>query len=333
MIDHRGVEMRKSVLALAAASAVFALTAAGATGTLVLNEGLDSVFALPNSGAIDITQTQCTDAWTITYTQASPGDPITAVNATDTAATASALCGSATTATWSFGDGHAVNGTWASPVWTFDYSATAPSSPTASVGVGYTLISNAAAIAGNLTIGGSVATDPCPTLSVDPITAGVPSPAASPGVNWSGCDLRGAALNSANLTGANLSNADVTGAHLSYATLNLADLTGANLTNAVLGHADLTSVILHLADLTGAYLQFAVMTDADLTGATLTGATLSNAVMTNVDLTGANLTGTQFQQSDLTTATLTSVTYSNTTCPDGTNSTNHASTCTGHLVP
>jgi len=50
---------------------VFALTAAGATGSLVLNEGLDTVFALPNSGAIDITQTQRT----------------------------SALCGSATTAT------------------------------------------------------------------------------------------------------------------------------------------------------------------------------------------------------------------------------------------
>ncbi|CAB5031571.1 MAG: hypothetical protein F2911_05325 [Actinobacteria bacterium] len=157
--------MRKSVLALAATSGVFALTAAGAS-LLTLNGPGD--LAVANSGSVDITQTQCTDPWTITYTQTNPGDPITAVTATDTAVTPATACGSSTTATWAFANGHPVNGTWdnTAHAWTFDYSATAPTAPTAAVGLRYSLISNAAAITGNLTIGGPAATDPA-GLTID----------------------------------------------------------------------------------------------------------------------------------------------------------------------
>ena len=157
--------MRKSVLALAATSGVFALTAAGAS-LLTLNGPGD--LAVANSGSVDITQTQCTDPWTITYTQTNPGDPITAVTATDTAVTPATACGSSTTATWAFANGHPVNGTWdnTAHAWTFDYSATAPTAPTAAVGLRYSLISNAATITGNLTIGGPAATDPA-GLTID----------------------------------------------------------------------------------------------------------------------------------------------------------------------
>ena len=157
--------MRKSVLALAATSGVFALTAAGAS-LLTLNGPGD--LAVANSGSVDITQTQCTDPWTITYAQVNPGDPITAVTATDTAVTPATACGSSTTATWAFANGHPVNGTWdnTAHAWTFDYSATAPTAPTAAVGLRYSLISNAAAITGNLTIGGPAATDPA-GLTID----------------------------------------------------------------------------------------------------------------------------------------------------------------------
>ena len=157
--------MRKSVLALAATSGVFALTAAGAS-LLTLNGPGD--LAVANSGSVDITQTQCTDPWTITYTQTNPGDPITAVTATDTAVTPATACGSSTTATWAFANGHPVNGTWdnTAHAWTFDYSATAPTAPTAAVGLRYSLISNAAALTGNLTIGGPAATDPA-GLTID----------------------------------------------------------------------------------------------------------------------------------------------------------------------
>ena len=157
--------MRKSVLALAATSGVFALTAAGAS-LLTLNGPGD--LAVANSGSVDITQTQCTDPWTITYAQVNPGDPITAVTATDTAVTPATACGSSTTATWAFANGHPVNGTWdnTAHAWTFDYSATAPTAPTAAVGLRYSLISNAATITGNLTIGGPAATDPA-GLTID----------------------------------------------------------------------------------------------------------------------------------------------------------------------
>jgi len=99
--------------------------------------------AVPNSGIADITQTQCTDDWTITYTQATPGDPITVVTATDDAGVAASTSCKAS-ATWAFADGAAVNGAWDNDAntWTFQYTATAPTSPIASVGVKYTLMSD-----------------------------------------------------------------------------------------------------------------------------------------------------------------------------------------------
>ena len=68
--------------------------------------------------------------------------------------------------------------------------------------------------------------------------------------------------------------------------------------------------------LEGTTLNGAVLRDADLSGADLTGADLTNA-----DLTGASLSG----------AILTGVRWSNTTCPDGTNSDDVGRTCRGHL--
>jgi len=57
---------------------------------------------------------------------------------------------------------------------------------------------------------------------------------------------------------------------------------------------------------------------ADLAGADLRGADLTDA-----DLSGALLGA----------ARLTGVHWGNTTCPDGTNSDAHGSTCDGHLLP
>jgi Pentapeptide repeats (8 copies) len=62
---------------------------------------------------------------------------------------------------------------------------------------------------------------------------------------------------------------------------------------------------------------------ANLERASLVGADLSNADLTGADLKGATLTG----------AKLDGVTWSDTVCPDGTNSDAHASTCAGHLTP
>ncbi len=307
--------MRRSVLALAAASGVFALTAAGAS-VLTLTGPED--LAVSNAGSVDITQTQCADGWTITYTRANPGDPITAVTATDTAVTPAAACGSLTSATWAFADGLAVNGTWVSPAWTFDYSATVPIAPTAATGLRYSLTSNAAAIIGHLTIGGPAATDACPVVDIEAQTV-VPLPDA--GVNWSGCNLTDAPLNYAQVSGANLTGANLTGAHLGAANLIYTSLIGADLTGANVRGAMLTGVILTGATLTGADMTSSYLGDANLIDADLTSVDLTLVDLTSADLTGATLTG----------ATLTDVTYANTTCPDGTNSDAHSGTCTGHL--
>jgi hypothetical protein len=96
------------------------------------------------------------------------------------------------------------------------------------------------------------------------------------------------------------------------------NLHGLDLSNAILGGADLSS---------GTDLSNANLNKADLRGADLSFANLSGANLNLVDLTGANLTG-----AITTGANFNQVTWSNTTCPDGTNSSaSTTETCVGHL--
>ena len=180
------------------------------------------------------------------------------------------------------------------------------------------------------------------------------------GADLSGIDLSGASLSGIQLTGADLTNANFSSASftgyepeppgpplaVSFANLNDADLTGADMSNinfsgiqGSLQGANLSNVNLAGADLTGVYLagvtsggitgsttllpQDWVLTDGYLIGpsANLTDADLSGANLTNADLNGANVTG----------ANLTDVIWSNTTCPDGTNSNNDGDTCVNNL--
>ncbi len=104
-------------------------------------------------------------------------------------------------------------------------------------------------------------------------------------------------------------SANVTGK--SCAALTGCNLKETNFSNANLAGADLSNANLNRANLTGAALR-----GADLTNANLLGANLTNA-----DLTGATTTGANFNK----------VTWSNTTCPDGTNSNADGGTCEGHL--
>jgi uncharacterized protein YjbI with pentapeptide repeats len=113
---------------------------------------------------------------------------------------------------------------------------------------------------------------------------------------FAGCRMVGADFTNANLAGesfngANLSGANFSGANLTGTPLRGANLSGANFSGANLGGADLRS-------------------------ANLSGANFSVANLIGAHLTGARLTG---------------VTWSNTTCPDGTNSNAHGGTCSGHL--
>jgi phospholipase C len=78
------------------------------------------------------------------------------------------------------------------------------------------------------------------------------------------------------------------------------------------GQIDLRNAKLRGADLRGADLEGAELERADLDGANLEGADLANANLTGASLRGANLDR---------------VVWSNTTCPDGTNSSSHGGVC------
>ena len=99
----------------------------------------------------------------------------------------------------------------------------------------------------------------------------------------------------------------------------------ANLSSANLANADL-----RYRDLSGHNMTSALLNGSNLTGASLSGSNLTNAFLTNANLTNANLTG-----ATMTGAGVTGVIWSNTTCPDGTNSATNGTvpqSCVGHGV-
>lgn len=76
----------------------------------------------------------------------------------------------------------------------------------------------------------------------------------------------------------------------------------------------------------------AVLLNADLAHADLTAAVLYDADLTGADLTAVDFTNVNLFLADVSGADFTGVTWSNSICPDGTNSdTNGSSSCQGHL--
>jgi uncharacterized protein YjbI with pentapeptide repeats len=84
-------------------------------------------------------------------------------------------------------------------------------------------------------------------------------------------------------------------------------------------------------DLAGANLSHQNLELANLSGANLTGADLEGSHLDDGFLPNANLTGADLRRADLRHADIAGVTWSNTICPDGSNSNSHGSTCVGHL--
>jgi hypothetical protein len=134
----------------------------------------------------------------------------------------------------------------------------------------------------------------------------------APAAACHGANLAHRNLHGANLSRANLSRANLGGANLSRANLSRANLGGANLSRANLSRANLSHAILKRTNLSRANLRGAALTGADLTGANLSGARLKGA-----NLTGSRIAGAKF---------------SNTECPDGTNSNSNGGSCTRHIA-
>jgi hypothetical protein len=137
-----------------------------------------------------------------------------------------------------------------------------------------------------------------------------------------GCDLRGWYIANRLLQG-DLTNADFRGATICSAAsvcsyLGQLGLNGTNFSGSYLEGADFTISELVGANFSGAFLR----------NARFGAAQVSEALFVGADLTGATLVGS----SGFSTSDLTGVRWSNTTCPDGSNSDNNGNTCVGHLV-
>lgn len=159
-----------------------------------------------------------------------------------------------------------------------------------------------------------------------------------------------------NLAGARIARAILVDAKLCDAILSDADLHGSDMSGVSLEDASLNRANLSWVTLTGGHAGFAPFIDANLSNATwrngdavgarfdgadlhridLRGTDLRAASFVNADLRYARLAGVDFTNSDLTGADLrrstgfANATFSNTTCPDGTNSDANGGTCVGH---
>jgi hypothetical protein len=101
---------------------------------------------------------------------------------------------------------------------------------------------------------------------------------------------------------------------------------GTDLAEANLSKCDLDGVDLVDANLNGAIF-FLVMRDSNLTGATVQNASMVGTDLEGTNLTDVNMTGTVVDNGGLEFAI-----FSNTICPDGTNSDADGGTCYNHSV-
>jgi hypothetical protein len=176
-------------------------------------------------------------------------------------------------------------------------------------------------------VGVVVADAPASATTCPSVVGGVVTPAAAPGVDWSGCNLSNAYLIGANLTGANLSGTTLTGTHLQGATLTGATISGADVAGMVLGKGatrlksggligtPATALPLAWALLNG----YLVGPGSDLVGAQLQDNDFSGLDLTDADLTDANLS----LATNLDSATWTGAIWTGVTCPDGSTAGQH----------
>ena len=127
-------------------------------------------------------------------------------------------------------------------------------------------------------------------------------------------------------------DADLQGCDLAHIVFD-GDLTGANLADADLYSAYLNSANLTDANLIGANLSEALLASANLTGANLTGALMEDTGFIDTNVTDVNMTDASMAGAFVTQSIFTGDTWSNTVCPDFTNSNNDGGTCDNNFGP
>lgn len=156
------------------------------------------------------------------------------------------------------------------------------------------------------------------------------------GVDFDGQNLTGLVLKNVNLSGSQFVGANLTGANLTNDNLADSDVQNADFTGVTWGAVESGGIMGTPAELTahwgivagyligpgaglvGADLAAANLTGADLAGADLYTGTLAGANLTNADLRGPGL---------LDVVNVTGASWSNTICPDGSNSNADDDTC------
>ena len=97
---------------------------------------------------------------------------------------------------------------------------------------------------------------------------------------------------------------------------------------------DLTGVIFKDSALDAAGFANSNLTNSDFSTSKMNQAGFNNANLQNANFAGATLESVKFTGAqNMDTANLTGVTWTNVTCPDGTNSESNGATCAGHLTP
>lgn len=145
-------------------------------------------------------------------------------------------------------------------------------------------------------------------------------------------------FNNPSITNSNLSGLNMTTDNFQAITITSSNLTGVNLSNIELGQnggITISSTNLTNANLSGISFggQGVDFSNDNYTNTNFTGANFSNTSSTSfAGVTGSNTNFTNANLSNVTTtgADLTSPIWSNTTCPDSTNSNDDGNTCVGH---
>lgn len=112
------------------------------------------------------------------------------------------------------------------------------------------------------------------------------------------------------------------------------DISSAQLNKCSFDGVDLTGVIFKDAHFSSSGITNSNLTNADFSSLHMEQGGFNDSNLQNVNFSGANLESVKFTGAqNMTSANITGVTWSNVTCPDGTNSEDNGSTCAGHLTP
>jgi len=116
-------------------------------------------------------------------------------------------------------------------------------------------------------------------------------------------------------------------------TMHYASFVNSNFTNVDIIEPDVTSTNFQNSNFTGTLLEGGyALRNSDFSGSNFTNTHFESGEATNSNFDNSNFTNA-ILNGNFATSSFVGTTWSNTTCPDATNSDNNGNTCEGHLTP